>query len=82
MFKVEPFKRLYLTEARRVQQNDLQPGRFPPQVDEIAAAIRGAVKDESEERFTEFEKAVTGERLVVAASVRLPLSRSKPIKTK
>jgi spore coat protein CotH len=61
VFKVEAFKQLYLARLEELSRRVFQPERFHQQVDEIAGAIREAVKQESEEKLTRFDKIVAGE---------------------
>ncbi len=63
IFKVEAFKQLYLSRIAEFNQTLFKPERFAEQVDELAATIRTAVKEESEEKLARFEKAVAGEPL-------------------
>ncbi len=61
VFKVEAFKRLYLAKLDEFSKTIFQPERFHQQVDEIAAAIRPAVREESEQKLTQFDKVAAGE---------------------
>jgi hypothetical protein len=61
LFKVEAFKTLYLERMREFSATIFMPERFGPQVEEIAAAIRPAVKEESEEKLGRFDRTVAGE---------------------
>jgi spore coat protein CotH len=61
VFKVEAFKTLYLAKLREFSKTVFIPDRFYRQVDEIAAAIRPAVKEESEGSLSRFEKVAAGE---------------------
>jgi spore coat protein H len=61
VFKVEAFKKLYLAKMDEFSKSIFQPERFHKQVDEIAAAIRTAVQDESPTKLASFDKAVSGE---------------------
>jgi spore coat protein CotH len=61
VFKVEAFKRLYLARLEELSKSVFKPERFHQQVDEIAVAIRDAVKEESEEQLARFDKVVAGE---------------------
>ena len=60
-FKVEAFKRLYLARLDEFNQTIFKPERFHQQVDEIAASIRPAVQEESEEKLARFDKVAAGE---------------------
>jgi hypothetical protein len=61
VFKVEAFKTIYLAKLKEFSQTIFIPDRFFREVDEIAAAIRLAVRDESDTSFSRFEKAAAGE---------------------
>src|SRR5205823_7494609 len=61
VFKVESFKKLYLARLGEFNKTIFKPERFHQQVDEIAAAIRPAVQEESEEKLARFDKVVAGE---------------------
>lgn len=81
IFKVEAFKKLYLARLTEFSSTVFKPERFPPQVDEIAAAIRQSVKDESAEKLARFDKAVKGESKPIGAFSFLTGEAMKPIKT-
>jgi spore coat protein H len=81
IFKVEAFKKLYLARLTEFSNTLLKPERFPPQVDEIAAAIREGVKDEGVEKLAHFDKAVKGESKATGAFSFLTGEATKPIKT-
>lgn len=55
----------YLARMREFQQTIFQPARISRQVDEVAAVIRGAVKDESNEKLERFDKVVAGEAVAM-----------------
>jgi hypothetical protein len=61
VFKVEEFKKLYLAKMNEFSKTIFKPERFHQQVDEIAAAIRPAIQDESGEKLERFDKVVAGE---------------------
>lgn len=61
VFKVEAFQKLYLARLAEFSQTIFKPARFLQQVDEVAAAIRPAVREESEEKLAQFDKVVAGE---------------------
>jgi hypothetical protein len=61
VFKVEAFKTLYLARMREFSGTIFRPERFEKQVDEVAAAIKPAIAEESAERLARFEKVVAGE---------------------
>src|SRR6266851_2892587 len=61
VFKVETFKKLYLARLDEFNKTIFNPERFHHQVDEIAAAIRPAVQEESDEKLARFDKVAAGE---------------------
>lgn len=61
VFKAEQFKKLYLARLKEINETIGRPERINKQVDQIAAALRPAVKDESEEKLARFDKAAAGE---------------------
>lgn len=61
VFKTEAFRSLYLARLREFQGTIFRPERFQQQVDEIAAAIRPAVEEESQEMLARFDKVAAGE---------------------
>lgn len=61
MFKNEMFKKLYIAALTEFSKSIFQQQRFVQQVDELAAALRPAVKQESEEKLARFDKVVAGE---------------------
>jgi spore coat protein H len=81
LFKTEAFKKRYLARLQTFSTTLFKPERFVKQVDEIAAAIRDAVKEEGEEKATRFEKAVAGQAKPTGAFSFLTGEAIKPIKT-
>jgi spore coat protein CotH len=61
VFKVDAFKRLYLARMEEFAKTIFTPQRFHQQVDELGAALRGAVAEESKEKLARFDMAVAGE---------------------
>jgi len=67
VFKVEAFQKIYRARLAEFSRTLFQPERFTNQVNAVAAAIRPAVKEESEksnespEKLTRFDKLVAGE---------------------
>src|SRR4029453_15016073 len=61
VFKVEAFRKLYLERLEEFSKTIFPPDRLAKQVDEVAAAIRPAVKEESEEKLDRFDRVVAGE---------------------
>jgi spore coat protein H len=63
MFKVEAFKKEYLKHLEEFAKTLFQPDRITKQVDEIAAVIRPAIKDEPVSSIDRFELAVAGKMI-------------------
>ncbi|WP_434386150.1 CotH kinase family protein [Melittangium boletus] len=63
LFQTPAFQKLYRARLAELQKGPFKPERVKALVDETAAAIRPAVKDESEEKLARFEKLVAGERV-------------------
>jgi len=61
VFKTEAFQALYRARMEEFSKTIFQPDRFVKQVDELAVAVRPAVKDESEAKLERFDKVVAGE---------------------
>jgi spore coat protein H len=61
LFELPAFKKLYLARLAEFSATLFKPERFHKQVDELAVALRPAVKDESAQRLLRFERAVAGE---------------------
>jgi spore coat protein H len=61
VFKNETFKKLYLATLAEFSKTIFVPDRFGKQVDEVAGAIRPAVREESDLKLTRFDKVVAGE---------------------
>ena len=61
VFNTEAFKRVYLATLKGFSKTIFAPERFSKQVDELAAAIRPAVQQESEDKLARFDKVVSGE---------------------
>ncbi|HEV8607865.1 MAG TPA: CotH kinase family protein [Tepidisphaeraceae bacterium] len=74
MFRVEEFKKLYLQRMEDFSKDIFQPERFIKQVDQIAAAIRPAVADESQQRLTRFDGVVAG-KAVESSPMGVPPQR-------
>ncbi len=58
---VHAVQEAYLARLKEFQQTIFQPERIAKQVDEVAAVIRGAIQDESQEKLERFDKGVAGE---------------------
>ncbi|MBI4326347.1 MAG: CotH kinase family protein, partial [Chloroflexi bacterium] len=80
MFKVEAFKKLYLARLDEFSKTIFRPERLALQVDEIAAAIRPAVQEESESKLARFDKVVAGENLQGGGFGPFGGGQTKPIK--
>ena len=61
VFNNAAFKKLYLATMKEFAKTLFLPERFSQQVDEVAAAIRPAVGEESEMKLARFDKVVAGE---------------------
>jgi len=61
LFKVDDFQKRYRESLQDFSKTIFTPDRIAAQVDEIAAAIRPAVQEESEEKLARFDKVVAGE---------------------
>ena len=61
VFKAQAFKKLYLARLDEFSKTIFEPERFLKQVDELAAAIRPAIQEESEFKLVRFDKVVSGE---------------------
>lgn len=61
LFKVDAFKTLYLRYLDEFSRTILSPDPLARQVDEIAALIRPAVREESADRLARLEKTVAGQ---------------------
>ena len=67
VYKLEAFQKLYRARLEAFSQTIFQPERFHRQVDELARAIRPAVREESADKLARFDKAVAGESVAPAA---------------
>ena len=61
VFKVEAFQKAYRARLEEFSKSLFRPERFHKQVDELAAALRDAVEEESADKLTQFDKVVAGE---------------------
>ncbi len=61
VFATRSFQDLYRARMEEFSKTIFQPDRFVRQVDELATALRPAVKDESETKLARFDKVVAGE---------------------
>ena len=80
VFKVEAFQKLYLAHLDEFSKTIFKAERFPKQVDEIATAIRPAVKEESDSKLERFDTAVAGQPLEGGGFGRFGGQTTKPIK--
>jgi spore coat protein H len=80
MFKVDAFMKLHLARLDEFSKGLFAPERFAQQVDEVAAAIRPAVQEESAARVERFDKAVAGELLTGSGFGPFGGAKIKPIK--
>ena len=65
VFKVDAFQKLYRARLKEFSQTICRPERLARQVDEIAAAIRPAVREESPEKLTRLDKVAAGEEVEI-----------------
>lgn len=65
VFKSDEFKKVYLAKLQEFNSTILQPETIRAQVDQLAAVLREAIREESPERFAEFNKAVAGEMVSI-----------------
>ena len=70
VFKVDAFRDLYLRKLDQYSKTIFQPERFHHQVDEIAAAIRPAVQEESDAKLKRFDTVVSGNPVEPAGARR------------
>jgi spore coat protein H len=61
VFAVPAFKKVYLARLADLQKSLAKPDRLMKQVDEVAAAIRPAIQEESAEKLARFDKLIAGE---------------------
>ena len=61
VFQSDEFKKLYLAKMQEFNSTILQPETIRAQVDQLAPVLREAIRQESPERFAEFNKAVAGD---------------------
>src|SRR5579883_364102 len=60
VFNSEPFKTLYLASMKQLAKTVFVPERLSKQVDDVGAAIRPAVAEESELKLQRFDTVVAG----------------------
>lgn len=63
VYKVNAFKQPYLARLKEFSETIFTPQRLSAQVDEVAAAIRDSVKEESTDKLVAFETVVAGKTL-------------------
>jgi spore coat protein H len=80
MFKLESFQKLYLAQLNEFSKTIFSPDRLAQQMDEVAAAIRPAVQEESESKVDRFDKLVAGQTLERGGAPPFGGGRIKPIK--
>ena len=61
IFKVPKFQKLYRARLQEFSQGIFKPSRIHKQVDELAAVLRPAIRDESLQKLRLFDKAFEGE---------------------
>jgi hypothetical protein len=55
MFKLDSFKKIYLAHLTEFTATLFRPERFQQQVDDLAAVLRGAVKEESPQSLSDLK---------------------------
>lgn len=80
VFAVESFRTLYLARLEEFTQAIFKPERIHRQVDETAAAIRDAVRDESATKLAAFDKLAAGESVQRGGGGFMRPPPTKPIK--
>ncbi len=65
VYKTESFKTAYLARMTEFNNTLFQPERIHRQVDELAGVLRAPIQEESQERLSEFDKAVAGQKLTI-----------------
>ena len=80
MFKLEAFKKAYLSNLKELGETLFNPAPFSNQVNEISVAIQPAVLEESEEKLARLDKVVAGQSLSGGGFGPFGASGTKPIK--
>jgi hypothetical protein len=80
VFRVKAFKDAYLAKMGEMNESIFQPARINPQVDQLAGIIRDSIKEESEERLTDLNNAVEGNRVTssMGPGMNVPVNSIKP----
>jgi spore coat protein H len=60
LFKLDEFRRIYLARMKEFSKTIFRVERIQKQVDELAAILRPAVKEESEEKLAMFDQLAAG----------------------
>jgi hypothetical protein len=66
VMKVAVVREAYLSRMKEFQGTIFQPARIQKQVDDLAGILKGAVRDEGDEKLSRFEKVVAGEPVGMA----------------
>lgn len=66
VMKVQVVQEAYLARLKEFQGTIFQPARIQQQVDEVAAVLRDAVKEEDPEKLARFNQVVAGESVAPA----------------
>ncbi len=81
VYQVDAFKRQYIDHLEKFSKTIFQPERIATQIDTMAQAIRHAVRDESPEKLSAFDKVVAGETTQPSGQGRrFGGTPSKPVK--
>lgn len=81
LFKVEAFKKEYLARLREYGATLFRPHRFAVQVDQIAPAIRPAIKEEGSGKAEDFDRVIAGQPSERVSGFGRFGGPAKPIKT-
>jgi hypothetical protein len=81
VFRVEAFKKLYLAKMEEFSRTLFKSERFHQQVDTIAAAIRPAIQEESENKLGAFDRMAAGKPVGSGGLADFFQQPMKPIKS-
>jgi len=65
LYKCESFKNAYVATLTDLNKTLFESERIHRQVDELAAVLRAPIREESPERFSEFDKATSGQKITI-----------------
>jgi spore coat protein CotH len=81
VFGIDAFRKLYLARLTEFSRTIFRPERITRQVDEVAAAIRSAVRQESADKLDRFDRVVAGEAVAPPGFPSRFREPPKPIKS-